>query len=186
MQVWKQKAFLNETTQEERAVSCSTWVLGIQSSVWKSFLWPMGSAERVAGRAPFGRFAEISSFHAKYFCCWPSKGCTGKKRRGWRREFITRLCFLLWVWWAAALPPFVSLNRLTFCILVRAEVDAWWMVDYVSACSLSQSIPRLKIPAPSVCQAGPSCPALTVVPSCQSLCSACTLFSQDVEGLRKA
>lgn len=88
-------------------------------------------------------------------------GCTGKMRRGWMREFITRLCFLLWVWWAAALPLFVSLSRLMFCILVRAEVDAWWMVDHISACSLSQSSPRLKIPAASVCQAGPSCPALT-------------------------
>lgn len=31
----------------------------------------MGSAERGGrGGAPFGRFAEISSFPAKYFCCW--------------------------------------------------------------------------------------------------------------------
>lgn len=37
------------TPEEEGAVSCSTWVLGIKSSAHSNFLWPVFSAERVGG-----------------------------------------------------------------------------------------------------------------------------------------
>lgn len=185
MKMWKKKALLDGMTpEEERAVSCSTWVLGIKSSAQSHFLWPMCSAKRV-GALLSGGLLKLAAFMQNISVTGPAEKQGGN---GWVSSLPG--CVFLAVRVTSSSTATIHVlehSRLAFCVLLGAEVDAWWMVDHISACSLPQFQDSccLSLPGWAVMSSSGSSAILPVPLLCLQAVFLCPGYGRLYQGVRK-